>query len=232
MKTFAIATLSGLVLAGGGTITAMAGSAASTPTSNCDSAWVGTGSIAGINADGRPEGYRAGDASALYVWHDCDGWHIRTTDPVAGGTAGFTYTGVVSTNGKYSRLVAFRLEGGDHLNQTAPSSFAYRFSTHQWKDGSDWRTTGSSLTFDVSKSPGRNLSIVIGKEKATPSTAVFTFVRVTASPGSAGSTMARGSVHVRGVHSRAGALGARGFASMRDRRESVLHLMPLDRKRI
>src|SRR5262249_21104337 len=42
----------------------------------CDAGrWTGA-----VNPEGRPDGFDAGDAGAVYVWHDGDGWHIRATD--------------------------------------------------------------------------------------------------------------------------------------------------------
>src|SRR5215467_2073814 len=42
----------------------------------CDaSPWTGA-----ISPQGRPDGLDAGDAGAVYLWHDGDGWHIRATD--------------------------------------------------------------------------------------------------------------------------------------------------------
>src|SRR5690348_14690942 len=43
---------------------------------HCDAGpWTGA-----ISPEGRPDNLDAGDAGAVYVWHDGDGWHIRTTD--------------------------------------------------------------------------------------------------------------------------------------------------------
>ena len=42
----------------------------------CDATpWTGA-----ISPQGRPDSLDAGDAGAVYVWHDEDGWHVRTTD--------------------------------------------------------------------------------------------------------------------------------------------------------
>jgi hypothetical protein len=237
LKTLVMAVVGGLVLAGGGTITAMAGSAVTGApgSSACTDGhyWIGIGSIAGMNVEGRPTGFRAGGKEGLYIWHDCDGWSLRTTDPViAGSNPVHIYSGVVTTNGKYSTFDAFKLEKEDQLTETSLSSFDYQFKTYTHKDGVNWRTTGTIVTFDVSRSPDKDFIVYVGKEKAVPTSDVFSFELVTvggqgsgaASSGIAGGALATG-LDPRAHHGVIDAGAPR-------RRGSSLQLRALNRARI
>jgi hypothetical protein len=234
-----MAVVGGLAIAGGGTLTAMASAAPTAPgTSGCTDGhyWIGTGSIAGMNVEGRPIGFRAGDKEGLYIWHDCDGWHLRTTDPVIpDSNPVHIYSGWVTTTGKYSTLDAFKLEKQDRLTETSLSSFEYQFKTYTHKDGVNWRTTGTTLTFDVSKSPDKDFIVYIGKEKAVPTTDVFSFSLVSVggqAAGTATSGSAGGSVAVRAAGLTSQAPHGSVDAVAPRRRGSVLHLRALNRARI
>jgi len=237
VKTLVIAAVSGLVLAAGGSVTAMAGSsttAAGPGTCTDGHLWTGTGSVAGANVEGRPIGFRAGDKEGLYIWHDCDGWHLRTTDPkLPDSNPVHIYSGVVTTSGKFSTVKAFRLEKEDSLSQGSPSSFEYAFKTYHFKDGVDWRTAGSTLTFDVSKSPDKDFIVYLGEEKAVPTTNVFSFVLTDvggqvsreASGSEASERGATSGARVRAPHFSAAAAPG-------ERRGSALHLPPLNRRHV
>jgi hypothetical protein len=231
VKALGIAIAAALLVGGGGSVTALAsGGGGGTA---CDNhIWVGTGNIAGMPALGRPKGFRAGDASAVYIWHDCDGWHLRTTDPEEPGNPAHAYIGVVTTGGKFSVVNGFKLEKKtDKVTETSPSSFAFTFKTYHQKDGVDWRTSGTTLTFDITDSPGKNMNVVVGKAKGRPSSGQFTFVQV-AGPGasdrSGAATLALGH-----ATAQAGKQTTRlhGLAGTADRR-GMLDLVALNRRHI
>jgi hypothetical protein len=144
------------------------------------------------------------------------------------------YSGEVTTTGRYSTLDAFKLEKEDELTETSLSSFEFRFKTFTHKDGVNWRTTGSTMTFDISQSPGKDFIVYIGKEKAVPTTDVFSFklVAVGGPQADLASGVAGGSVAEAPI-----ALSTRVAPGSVDavqprRRNSALQLRALNRARI
>jgi hypothetical protein len=88
---------------------------------------------------GRPDGFEAGDAGGVYMWHDADGWHLRVThrqDDKA------VFRGQIVTRGTVRDVHAVRDEAGDKV-RTGGKAHVIRFSfaNHGQVDGLDFHTT-------------------------------------------------------------------------------------------
>ncbi|MHB8571824.1 MAG: hypothetical protein ACYDAY_02550 [Candidatus Dormibacteria bacterium] len=116
-----------------------AATTAATPSSAAcdDGAWVGPD---GINVNGRPDSLDAGDRGATYIWHDQDGWHLRTTDPA--GREGH-YSGVIvpSAGVRFYDLTTVRLEKDDHVWIGEDGALHYSFATYSGIDGVDFKVS-------------------------------------------------------------------------------------------
>jgi hypothetical protein len=230
VKALGIAIAAALLIGGGGSVTARASGGGGG--SACDGhIWVGTGAIAGMPALGRPKGFRAGDASAVYIWHDCDGWHFRTTDPEEPGNPAHAYIGVVTTGGKFSVVNGFKLEKKtDKVTETSPSSFQFMFKTYHKKDGVDWRTTGTTVTFNITAAPGKQMNVVVGKGKGRPTVSEFTFDLV-AGPGASANAGTANSALVHDTTARVRTRFA-GVSGAALRRGTALDLRTLNRRHV
>lgn len=149
----------------------------------CDAGrWTGA-----INPEGRPDGFDAGDAGAVYVWHDGDGWHIRTTDRRA---TDHHYTGTVrlSPAGSFTDVHAVRDERDDKIFLVGDNTLRYDFHTFASIDGADFRVTcpperkgeveHQRLTFHT-EFDGHPVAdrVRIGDSKQSPRAATFAFTR-------------------------------------------------------
>src|SRR5262245_32740833 len=146
----------------------------------CDTGrWTGA-----VNPEGRPNGFDAGDAGAVYVWHDGDGWHIRTTDarPVD-----HHYTGTIRLEPAAANFAAMRTvrdERDDRVFVDGTNVLHYDFHTFASIDGADFRVTCPAgrdrerLSFHTDFD-GRPIAdrVRIGEHKQSPRTADFGFVR-------------------------------------------------------
>ena len=154
------------------------------PSEACDAGrWTGA-----VNPEGRPDGFDAGDAGAVYVWHDSDGWHIRATDKRA---TDHHYTGSIhlSKNGGFTDLRPVRDEKDDRVSVDGDNTLHYDFHTFASIDGVDFRVTCPSehgadvdrqrLTFHT-MFDGRPIAdrVRIGDAKQSPRAATFVFTRV------------------------------------------------------
>ena len=173
-------------LAGGGAALAVAatlsvsGVAAASPG---DRACDGTGwQIAGASVDGAPARLDAGDAGRTYVWHDRDGWHLRTTDihPDA-----HVYTGTItaSTGASFRDVHKVRLDPADRL-RADHEVLHYSFVTHAGVDGIDFHVAGcrdtdrQTLTFALRKNGAPAPALVdLGDHRAHPDSDPFTATR-------------------------------------------------------
>lgn len=168
------------------TATTAAGSASGSSTAlrpRCDDgAWRGPD---GIGVEGRPAGLDPGDRGAAYVWHDGDGWHLRTTD--ATNTAHhYSGTIAVSPGARVVDVRRLRLESNDHVWVDDHQVLHYDFTTYRGTDGFDFRVTAcdhsrehESLRFSMDydgheDDPAR---IDLGAQKQHPRSATFTVTR-------------------------------------------------------
>jgi hypothetical protein len=150
----------------------------------CDSGpWTGA-----ISPEGRPDNLDAGDAGAVYVWHDGDGWHIRATDR---RPTDHHYTGTVALlgSGGFVDVRPVRDERDDRIT-VAGDVLRYDFHTYASVDGVDFRITCPAgrgraeerqrlafhTLFDGRPTPDR---VRIGDSRRSPRSADFGFVRST-----------------------------------------------------
>ena len=136
-----------------------------------------------IDPTGRPENTHAGAAEHYAVWHDHDGWHIRTMTK----EHEHHFKGKVECKGGEMEAVHGKgLEGkgaqadhwkvGPHLHE-----LVFDFSTKGGEDGIDFKVDGkdATLSFDLEigeKEPKAELDrIFIGKAGAHPTENPFTF---------------------------------------------------------
>jgi hypothetical protein len=191
--TFAAAGLGALALdacGGGPTLavqpaaaTSAAQSAQRASADRCDAGrWTGA-----ISPEGRPDGLDAGDAGAVYVWHDPDGWHIRATDRRA---TDHHYTGTVrvAPEGALTDIRPVRDETDDRVWVVGSTVLHYDFHTFASIDGADFRVTcpverkgeverqrlGFHTEFDGHPVVDR---VRLGDTKQSPRSADFVFVR-------------------------------------------------------
>jgi hypothetical protein len=150
--------------------------------SRCDATpWTGA-----ISPEGRPDGLDAGDAGAVYLWHDGDGWHVRTTDqrPVD-----HHYTGTIRLQPAGESFVDVRPvrdERDDRVFVDGDNVLHYDFHTFASVDGADFRVTCADrgrgarerLAFHT-EFDGHPISdrVRIGDRKQSPRSADFAFVR-------------------------------------------------------
>jgi hypothetical protein len=118
--------------------TATAGTGASTtPAHVCDDGkWTG----AGVSVQGRPAGFDAGDLGRTYVWHDANGWHLRTTD-AADGPHYYSGTITASPGAHFTDVAKVRLDPGDRLYVDDHNVLHYDFTTYEGIDGVNFRVT-------------------------------------------------------------------------------------------
>ncbi|HLY66136.1 MAG TPA: hypothetical protein VKU60_11430, partial [Chloroflexota bacterium] len=99
----------------------------------------------------RPDGLHAGDAAGVYIWHRAGvdhGWHLETTDPRKSGA--HTYTGTITTDGKFSDVQLVRAEKDDSATIDGNGNLNFSFVTYDGIDGVDFRDAGGNeLTFTL-----------------------------------------------------------------------------------
>lgn len=165
--------------------TRQASPASTTPAAaraRCDArVWVGA-----ISPEGRPDGFDAGDAGAVYVWHDGDGWHVRATDQ---RPTDHHYTGTIRLSaGSFVDVRTVRDERDDHVSLSGQDVLLYDFHTFASIDGVDFhvscpaerrgeaehQTLAFDTLFDGRPAPDR---VRIGDSKRSPRSADFAFAR-------------------------------------------------------
>ncbi len=94
----------------------------------------------GINVNGRPDNFDAGDRGAVYLWHGPDGWHLRTTD-ISDTAHHYTGTIGLSAGARWTSFAPVRLENDDRvwvdgenvLYTTSPPTAASTVSTGRYQ---------------------------------------------------------------------------------------------------
>jgi hypothetical protein len=141
--------------------------------------------VGAISPQGRPDRLDAGDAGAVYVWHDGDGWHVRATDA---RPTDHHYTGTIQlapAGASFTDVRPFRDERDDRVFVDGDNTLHYDFHTYASVDGVDFRATCSAgrqdrerLAFHT-EFDGHPISdrVRIGDSKRSPQTADFAFRR-------------------------------------------------------
>ncbi|MFN8525624.1 MAG: hypothetical protein U0821_21210 [Chloroflexota bacterium] len=82
-----------------------------------------------------------GGEQGYFMWHDDDGWHLRTHD----GADGEVYDGRLHTDGELVNVEMVRGESTDLLEVTdAGHTLRFRFRTYDHVDGINFRIEGGS----------------------------------------------------------------------------------------
>ena len=128
--------------------------------------------------NGPPDGLHAGDQSGVYLWHRVGidhGWHMETTDPAKTGV--HTYTGTITTDGKFADVQLVRPENDDSATVDGNDNLNFSFKTYSGIDGVDWRVIGGTqMTFTLSEDgqPMSTGAINIGDGSSHPVSDPFT----------------------------------------------------------
>jgi len=127
---------------------------------------------------GTPHDIDPHTTSAIYMWHDDNGWNIRVTHHK---TNVRTFSGELATSGKFTDVRPVQLEKNDQF-QVSPDghNITFLFNNHGGIDGLNFYThCAPSITFsyqsDGKTSPPNN--IVIGQHSSRPSNDPFTISR-------------------------------------------------------
>lgn len=154
----------------------------STPPTCDDGRWHGPD---GINVEGRPDHFDAGDVGAKYVWHDSDGWHVRTTD-AARGAHHYTGTITASAGASFAAVRPVHNERDDHVWITADNVLHYDLTTYRGIDGFDFRVSACAgdrehetlrFSMDYNGREQDTARIKLGDAKQHPPAATFTVTR-------------------------------------------------------
>ena len=109
------------------------------------------GALAAPAMAARPDGFHPGDPVGVYIWHRAGvdhGWHLETTDPK--GTGSHTYTGTLTTDGKFADVQLVRPEKDDSATIDGSGNLDYSFVTYDGIDGVDFRDPGGTqITFTL-----------------------------------------------------------------------------------
>ena len=103
----------------------------------------------GSRLEGRPEGFRPGESRGVFIWHDHQGMHLRTSTH----KREHVYSGVIRTDGHFSDVHGVREERGDfHRVSWDRDTITFRFDTDGGTDGLDFRVKrGDRVFFDLYK---------------------------------------------------------------------------------
>ena len=113
-----------------------------TPTVGPDEHWP-------LYVQGRPAGLDNGDTNGWYVWHDDQGFHVRTTTPA---DKDHVFIGVFETGGQFTDVDKVRFEQADDLRLTdGGHKLTVKFHTHDGVDGVNFRVTGDRLSLKLSE---------------------------------------------------------------------------------
>jgi hypothetical protein len=113
---------------------------------------------------GRP-GFASGSPESYWVWHDPEGWHLRTTT----AHHAHRFHGVVEpVDGAIADLRPTRLEWNDRV-RAIPRGIEFDFETDGAEDGFDWHVTSGCNRFylEVDGVPRPDL-VHVGREAHIP----------------------------------------------------------------
>ncbi len=102
-----------------------------------DGRWAGPD---GVSVEGRPDGFGAGEEGATYIWHDAEGWHLRTTDQT-GGAHHYSGTIALSAGASFTEYRLIGAEPDDRLSVDGRGVLHYDLVTYRGLDGFDFRVS-------------------------------------------------------------------------------------------
>jgi hypothetical protein len=122
-------------------------------------------------AEGRPPQFHSGQVESFWVWHDGNGWHVRTTTH----TQNHRFSGRVwGLRGEVGNVRATRTEWNDRFHHEG-NQMAFDFHTQGGEDGFDFGIAEGDcaqfyLLVDGQSNPGR---VFIGAGEKHPTGAAF-----------------------------------------------------------
>ena len=128
-------------------------------------------------ANGRPN-VDPKTAAGTFLWHDPHGWHVRVTHR---HVARRTFSGRITTPGRFVAVRAVRLEGHDAVKVTGDRhTITFRFGNHGAIDGLNFRVAcAPSVGFELGSdgAPVATKWITIGHSAVNPATNPFEISR-------------------------------------------------------
>jgi len=91
---------------------------------------------------GCPDHFDPGDKAGVRICRGPEGWRLVTTDPAR--TGAHEYTGVLTTNGKFTDVYLVRPENDDSATVDGDGRLNYDFKTFSGIDGVDFRVDGGA----------------------------------------------------------------------------------------
>lgn len=128
--------------------------------------------VEGISPEGRPKNYRLGEPARTYIWHDDDGWHIRSS---SAGKSMVRFRGTLKLHG--AKINAIRPVGLEAKYDKWSVSkekdvITYDILTADSFDGLDFNLAAdkeSLIEFETHVGARKNLDrIFIGQKGANP----------------------------------------------------------------
>jgi hypothetical protein len=125
-------------------------------------------------AEGQPESLRDAGDLGYYIWHDRDGFHLRTTGP----GPRHVFRATLRTDGRFADVRLVRLEGDDgYVIRDGGRRLDLRFETWSAVDGVDFQVLNDDrirfeLRIDGRLAPTER--IFLGREGRHPSRNPFT----------------------------------------------------------
>jgi hypothetical protein len=125
-----------------------------------------------LTVQGQPVSFQPGGSAGYYIWHDSNGWHLRTTTPVK---EGHTFSGRITASEDIKLVHAYKDERADAI-KVSGKTLSFRFDTHNHVDGVDF-TVGCArkLRFELKaegrKWPARRIALgATGHARSNPFT--------------------------------------------------------------
>jgi hypothetical protein len=158
----------GLTLLGAALIVPATAAAATT---TCDEAhWPAA-------TQGMPVGFHSGARAGDYIWHNSNGWHLRTTHA---SNSRLVFTGRIVSDTPLT-VTGVRLERGDTYTLSADKlTLTYRFQNYGNVDGLDFRTACATTLHIKGSMAGAKLPLAriwIGRAGTHPLSNPFTIGR-------------------------------------------------------
>lgn len=113
------------------------------------------------SVQGKPVSFGPGGAAGYYVWHDSEGWHLRTTTPTH---RPHSFSGKIVSSDDIGVVSQFRDEGADRLSLNG-NTINFSLVTYDGVDGIDFKvgcTESVSFALKANGRPAPTSSIWLG----------------------------------------------------------------------
>lgn len=118
--------------------------------------------------EGKPTRYMPGLSQGDYIWHDSNGWHVRTSTFVTDRR----YTGEIRTDGEIYDVKAIDREGSDRVRVDSKRDIIrFNFYTASGIDGLDFRVKDAryiEFNLMLDGQPIERSRVYIGRDNAHP----------------------------------------------------------------